>query len=75
MRQGLILVGIGLALGLVSAWGATRLLRGFLFGVQPLDPLTFATVLLMLIIVAFTACWLPARRAASVDPMKALRTE
>lgn len=75
MRQGLILVGIGLALGLVSAWGATRLLRGFLFGVQPLDPGTFSTVLLMLIIVAFTACWLPARRAASVDPMKALRTE
>ncbi len=75
LRQGLGLVGVGLALGLAGAFGATRLLRGFLYEVQPLDPLTFVSVVALLAIVAMFACWLPARRAARVDPMMALRTE
>ena len=75
LRQGLGLVGIGLVLGLAGASGATRLLRGFLYEVQPLDPLTFAVVVTALAVVALAACWLPARRAARVDPMTALRAE
>jgi predicted permease len=75
LRQGLGLVGIGLVLGLIGAFGATRLLRSFLYDVRSLDPLTFATVIVLLAAVALFACWLPARRAARVDPMVALRKE
>jgi len=53
----------------------TRLMEKLLFGVSPTDPLTFIVVALMIIIVASLACWLPARRAAKVDPMIALRYE
>ena len=75
LRQGIRLVATGVVLGLAGALAATRLLRGFLFEVQPLDPLTFVTVVVVLAVVAFFACWLPARRAAKIDPMEALRTE
>jgi predicted permease len=75
LRQGLGLAGVGLMLGLAGAFGATRLLRGFLYGVQPLDLMTFAAVVVLLAVVAFVACWLPARRAARVNPMTALRNE
>ena len=75
LKEGLGLTGVGLLLGLAGAFGATRLLQGFLFGVQPLDALTFATTTLLLITVALIACWLPAHRAARVDPMVALRSE
>jgi len=51
------------------------LLRSFLVEIQPLDPLTFGSVIVLLVIAAVVACWLPARRAARVDPMEALRTE
>ena len=75
LGQGLGLVVVGLVLGLVGAFGATRLLRSFLFGVTPLDPLTLGVVVVLLAGVALLACWLPARRATRVDPMEALRCE
>lgn len=75
LRQGLGLASVGLGIGLLAAFGTTRLLRGFLYDVQPLDPLTFAGVVCVLSLVIGLACWLPARRAARVDPMVALRSE
>ncbi len=75
MRQGLRLAGLGIVVGLVGALGVTRLLRGLLFGVTATAPLTFIAVPLVLLAVALLACWLPARRAARVDPMVALRSE
>jgi predicted permease len=75
LRQGLRLLAAGLLLGLGGAFAATRLLRGFLFEVQPLDPLTFGAGAALLAAVALLACWLPARRATRVDPMAALRME
>jgi predicted permease len=75
MRQGLALVATGMALGLCGALALTRLLRGFLYETATFDPLTFASVLVVLGVVSVLACWLPARRAARVDPMVALRHE
>jgi ABC-type antimicrobial peptide transport system permease subunit len=75
MRQGLSLVVIGAGVGLVGALGATRLLRGILYGGSVVDPVTFVAVPLVLVAVAAVASWLPARRAASVDPIRALRRE
>jgi len=75
LRQGLGLVALGVVVGLVSSFAVTRLLRNFLYEVQPLDPLTFVSVVVVLAAVALLACWLPARRAARVNPMEALRCE
>jgi putative ABC transport system permease protein len=69
------LVGIGLAVGIVASLASTRLLRSQLFGVQAADPLAYAVVILLLAAVAMLACYVPARRAAAVDPMIALRQE
>jgi ABC-type antimicrobial peptide transport system permease subunit len=69
------LLGCGLAAGLVSAWVAMRAIRSFLFGVGAHDPLTTVAVCGLLMLCGFTAALLPARRAASTDPMQALRTE
>ncbi|MBV9774208.1 MAG: FtsX-like permease family protein, partial [Gemmatimonadetes bacterium] len=75
VRQGLSVSGVGVALGLLASFAATRALSGLLYGVAPTDALTFAAVPLVLGAVALLASWLPARRAARVDPMIALRGE
>ncbi|HKN25558.1 MAG TPA: ABC transporter permease [Candidatus Acidoferrum sp.] len=73
VRQGIILVIVGAVFGLGAGFGLTRYLESLLFGVRPMDPLTFAAVVILLFIVALIACYLPARRASRVDPMVALR--
>jgi putative ABC transport system permease protein len=75
LRRGLRLTLLGVAIGLVGALALTRYLSSLLFEVRPTDPLTFAVIPLILAAAALLACWLPARRAARVDPMVALRTE
>jgi putative ABC transport system permease protein len=74
-RRGLALTGVGLAIGIAAAGGLTRFLQTMLFEISPLDPMTFAGVAMLLGLVGALACWLPARRAAKVDPMVALRAE
>jgi len=73
--RGSCLAAAGIAIGLLAALGATRLLRGLLYGVQPTDPITFAAVAALLMAVAILACAIPARRATRVDPLIALRGE
>jgi len=75
LRQGLALTGVGIGLGWLAALGLTRLIESLLFGVSPTDSLTFGSVAALLVGVALAACYLPARRAAKVDPMVALRYE
>jgi len=75
VAQGMGLAAIGIAIGLVGALAATRLLQTLLFGVTPTDPVTFGGVVVVLSAVAFVASYWPARRAARVDPMEALRHE
>lgn len=72
---GLRLTALGIVLGGMLAFGVAHLLANFLYGVNPRDPLVFGGVSLLLGAVALLACWLPARRAAKVDPLVALRTE
>jgi ABC-type antimicrobial peptide transport system permease subunit len=73
--QGLRLSAIGIAAGLIGAFLLTRLLRAMLVGVQPTDPATFGVVAILFLFVAAMASWLPARRAATLDPARALREE
>jgi ABC-type antimicrobial peptide transport system permease subunit len=75
IRQGLRLVAIGAGIGLVLAAGAGQILAGVLQGVQPWDPAVIASVLALLLVVALAAVAVPARRAAGVDPVEALRSD
>jgi putative ABC transport system permease protein len=75
LRQGLMLAAAGLILGIAGSLWLTRVLSSLLFGITPTDPLTFCLVPSTLLFVALLACYFPARRAATVDPMIALRSE
>jgi predicted permease len=75
VRQGMVLALCGVGLGLIAAFGFSRLVSGLLFGVQSTDPLTFAAIALLLAVVALLASYIPARRAARIDPMISLRCE
>jgi ABC-type antimicrobial peptide transport system permease subunit len=75
VRSGLLLASVGVPLGLVAAVALSRLMSSLLFGVSPLDPLTYSAVPLVLLAAVVTASYLPARRAASVDPVDALKAE
>jgi ABC-type antimicrobial peptide transport system permease subunit len=75
MRSGLALTGAGALAGVAASLGLSRLVRSQLFGVQPSDPLTMGSVLVLMTAVAATAAYLPARRAARVDPVAALRSQ
>lgn len=75
LRQGLVLVILGSALGTVASVAATRLLQSLLFGIHPTDPTTFASACVLLVILGVLACFLPAMRATRVDPVVALRHE
>jgi predicted lysophospholipase L1 biosynthesis ABC-type transport system permease subunit len=73
--EGLSLVAVGAAIGLVGALAATRVLSAFLFGVSPNDPVTYTLVTMVLVVAAALASWMPARRAARVEPVEALRAD
>jgi putative ABC transport system permease protein len=75
VAEGMRLTALGLAIGVAGALGASRVLASFLYGVGAADPATYAGVALLLAACAVVACWIPARRAAAIDPMRALRSE
>ena len=74
VRRGLLLTSAGLVIGLAGAWLLSQFLTAVLYGVGPTDPATFAGVAVMLLVSAALASWLPARRAAKVDPVTTLRS-
>jgi predicted permease len=75
LRQGFVLTLIALVLGWPAAWMLAKLASSFLYGIKPHDELTFSVVPVVLALIALTACWIPAKRAASIDPMRTLHTE
>jgi ABC-type antimicrobial peptide transport system permease subunit len=75
MRQVAVLLAVGVVVGGVAAFFAARSIRSFLYEVQPGDPAVFALAALALVLIGLLAAMLPARRAVSIDPMQALRTE
>jgi predicted permease len=75
LGRGIRLVALGVVIGIGASLGLTRYLQSLLYGVRPIDPLAYAAVTILLLIVTFGACYLPARRATKVDPMVALRYE
>jgi putative ABC transport system permease protein len=75
VRQGLVLTIIGVTVGVAASLAVTRVLKGLLWGVSPTDPVTFALVALALAAAALMACCVPARRALTINPIVALRSE
>jgi ABC-type antimicrobial peptide transport system permease subunit len=75
LRETLLLVGLGMVAGVPAAFFASRLIASQLFGLKPGDPVTFLAACVVMIAVTMIASYIPARRAASVDPMRALRSE
>jgi ABC-type lipoprotein release transport system permease subunit len=75
LTQGLKLALLGVGIGLLAALALSRWMEALLFEVRPTDPLTFAVIAAVLVLVALFACWIPAWRAAKVDPLVALRNE
>ena len=75
LREALILASIGIAIGLPVALALSRLIRSIFFGIKPHDPMTIIGSIILLLSVAAMSAWIPARRAAKIDPMKALRYE
>jgi ABC-type lipoprotein release transport system permease subunit len=75
VRYGLALAAAGAVIGLAAAAGLTRLMKSVLFGISPIDPLTYTAVPLVLVAATVLASYLPARRAAAVDPVETLRAE
>ena len=75
LRQGMIMVGLGILAGVILAWGCGPLIQHFVYGVAPHDPATITGMAALLAIIAILACWLPARRAMNVDPIAALHYE
>ena len=75
LGEGLTTTGVGIALGIIAALALTRTIESLLFGVTPSDPLTFVIITALLLVTAVLAAWLPARRAARIDPLISLRSE
>jgi putative ABC transport system permease protein len=75
LSEGMMLTALGITAGLIGSFALTRVLRQWLFEIAPTDPATFFGITLLILLVAILACWLPARQAANVDPMEALRDE
>jgi ABC-type antimicrobial peptide transport system permease subunit len=75
ISQGLLVAVMGVGLGMTGAWLLGRVLEGLLYGVTWRDPVTLATTVVALALVAVIACWLPARRAASIEPARSLRAD
>ena len=75
LRQHVTPALVGIAVGLVGALALSRFLSSLLYGVRPIDPLTYVLVAMSLVVVAVAACWVPAQRAMSVDPLVALRAD
>ena len=75
VRQGLVLAIVGVAIGLVAAGALSSVMASILYGVSATDPVTYGAVALALVVVSLVASWIPATRAAGVDPSKALRSE
>ena len=75
LRQGGLVTLLGIVAGLIAAFAGSQLIRSLLYGVNPRDPIVFSLTTVTLLVVALLACWLPARRAARLSPLQALRTE
>ena len=74
LKEGGVMLAVGLAVGVAGAFVATRVIQGFLFGVEPHDPITFIAVVWVMAGIGIVACWIPALRAARIDPAITMRS-